>query len=262
MLSPTYGSSFVSAGGGEPSGLSSSSSSSSSSGSSFSVPTPDVVFSSSAFVSAPGSFIDSPERLTEFYRNDGLLGALHPLDDASVLQYFAGSPFYSRDSINERVRLGVVGASAARQHVGVEYVVRPRGGAAGAPDTLGLFVIERRERLSPTHVKTLSVYYCLHGTIYQCADVGSLLAARIERAAYHIMQATRALERARQESGASFSAAGAPSAPAPPAGAYMRPAIAADYTAQDLRPAMAVQALSQALAGAAAAAAAAAAAPE
>ncbi len=128
---------------------------------------------------------------------------LKSLTDETILTYFSASPFYSLDSINERVKMGVIGASQATQYVGIEYVLRPR---APGLDSLGLFVIERRMRRSPTDVTTISAYYCLHGTIYQCADLGSLLSARIEKAAYHITEATKALERARHEATAAAAA--------------------------------------------------------
>lgn len=51
-----------------------------------------------------GDVFDSPDRLTEGFRDEGWLGA-KPLTAATALEYFSLSTFYSRDSINERAKL-------------------------------------------------------------------------------------------------------------------------------------------------------------
>jgi len=109
-----------------------------------------------------------------------------------VLDYFAFSPFYSRDCINERVKLQMVDATQSIHMVGVEYIVRIPDAA-----TPGLFVIDRVQRRSPRDVAVLSVYYCLHGTVYQAPDLATLLSSRVEKAAHLLTRAIRGVEELR-----------------------------------------------------------------
>lgn len=135
--------------------------------------------------------IDSPERLGEFFRDDAWLAA-YPLNAVSVMHYFAFSPFYAKDCINERIKMQNVDASQSRYMMGVEYVLKPTGHEAE-----GLFVIERVHRRSATDVAVLSVYYCLSGTVYQVPDLATLLGARAERAAHLLTKAIQGVERLR-----------------------------------------------------------------
>jgi len=147
---------------------------------------------------ASDAVVDSPERLGEAFHDAGWLSR-NPLTGDTILQYFAVSPFYSKDSINERSRQSFLDSSQAALLTGIEYRLR-----AGWESTPGLFVIERvlRKRSGTAihhQVSTavLSVYYCLAGVIYQCPDLATLLSARIERASFHLAAAMEAYEAAR-----------------------------------------------------------------
>lgn len=168
-------------------------------------------------VGAIEAFIDSPDRLSEFYRDDAWLAA-NPLNEGTVLLYMR--------------HLGLIDPSQSS-----EYAVRPMGADA---QTLGLFVVERLLRRSPTEATVQSVYYCLHGTLYQCPDLGTLLSARIERVSYHLAAATQALEAARaSKAGAAAGSAGAAAVAAADTGAAaarLRPVTGADISEYDRRP--------------------------
>jgi hypothetical protein len=132
--------------------------------------------------------IDSPDRLSEYYRDEFWLAA-YPLNATSLLDYFAFSPFYDKTCINERMKLHAMEASHGRR-TGVEYVVKQ----TVSPE---LFIIERLDRRSSTESVVLSVYYCLQGTIYQAPDLATLLSARVERAAHLLSKAILGVERLR-----------------------------------------------------------------
>lgn len=129
------------------------------------------------FVGDP--FVDSPERLTEYFRDDAALRYCALTAD-NALEYFFLSPFYQVDCINERVRTGEVSREGAQYLTGIEYVLVPTGAAPR------LFVVERRLRRSTTDVAVLSVYYILDGSIFQCPDASTLLSSRVERCAHHV----------------------------------------------------------------------------
>jgi MED6 mediator sub complex component len=109
-----------------------------------------------------------------------------PLTDRTVLDYFAQSPFYSKQSTNQMLRMQniasfttMIGRWSAKEEeeqlkkfVGTEYVV-----ASAQPPSL--FVIHRRERRSPTEATVVAAYYVINDSIMQAPDLYTMLANRL-----------------------------------------------------------------------------------
>ena len=117
------------------------------------------------------------------WRYDEWLAA-YALDERSVLDYFAHSPYYDLDCLNEQAKAHGLTPDEVRQLTGTEF-----GVAAAAPD---LFVIERRLRRGPDDVGIVAVFYVLQGTLYVAPDLHTLLSSRVERAAWRLEQAVLA----------------------------------------------------------------------
>jgi hypothetical protein len=137
--------------------------------------------------------VDDPARSLEAFRHDDWLRA-YPLTPNTVLDYFAFSQFYQRDSLNERLKAAgmdslAASATASRDPSlrGVCYVLLPTG---SEPE---LFAIERRVKGEGGSVAVLSTYYVIRGTVYQSPDLASLVLARVERAAAAVSRAAHHL---------------------------------------------------------------------
>lgn len=142
----------------------------------------------------------SPELLSQVFVDPAWLNA-RKLSLDTILEYFAQSPFYSKESINERASLGRLAASEAPQ-AGTFFSARRTG-----LDDRGLYVIERWLRRSETDKATLiALYYCIEGRIFQCPSVHAVCDARVSRAAFHLRKAMEHLAGAASERGAGDSA--------------------------------------------------------
>lgn len=100
-----------------------------------------------------------------------------------MLDYFAQSPFYDPTSNNAVLRMqtqysveagmgGLNEAEELKRFVGIEFAVT----RADPPD---MFVIEKRDRTSPTEVRPIAAYYVLHNSIYQAPDLYSVISNRL-----------------------------------------------------------------------------------
>ncbi|GBE78049.1 MED6 mediator subfamily complex component-domain-containing protein [Sparassis latifolia] len=103
-----------------------------------------------------------------------------PLTNENVFDYFATSMFYDKQSNNQVLRMqtmhtGVPLANEAeelKRFTGVEFAV-----VHAQPPSL--FIIHKRERLSPEEVRPLAAYFIMHNRIYQSPDVYSLVSNRL-----------------------------------------------------------------------------------
>ncbi|KAK9894389.1 MED6-domain-containing protein, partial [Cystobasidium minutum MCA 4210] len=113
-------------------------------------------------------------------------GALTP---QSVLDYFAQSPFYDPTSNNAVLRMQTQYSVAAgtafneaeelKRFVGIEFAVT----YSEPPD---LFIIEKRDRKSPTEAHPVAAYYVLHNSIYQAPDLYSVLSNRLLSSLFYL----------------------------------------------------------------------------
>eukprot|EP01104_Vermistella_antarctica_P015673 TRINITY_DN5199_c0_g2_i1.p1 TRINITY_DN5199_c0_g2~~TRINITY_DN5199_c0_g2_i1.p1 ORF type:complete len:205 (-),score=26.08 TRINITY_DN5199_c0_g2_i1:80-694(-) len=109
-----------------------------------------------------------------------------PLNNLSVLDYFALSSFYDRTCNNEQLKMQRLSLDNLRDMRGIEYVLK----AEQDP-----FVILKQERSSPTEVTILAVYYIIAGTIYQSPDLKSVFASRMARCIHRVNSAFVELNR-------------------------------------------------------------------
>jgi len=136
--------------------------------------------------------VDDPQRLQEAWRYDEWLNSF-ALTNKSVLDYFAYSPYYQKNSLNDlwklrgldvyTVQTNPIFSTFLKESSGFEYIVRPN------PHEPQLFIIERRLRNMNNNIGTLSLYYCLHGTIFQIPNLQQLISSRIERSSIAITRA-------------------------------------------------------------------------
>ncbi|KAG0239624.1 Mediator of RNA polymerase II transcription subunit 6 [Mortierella sp. GBA43] len=113
------------------------------------------------------------------------VGGLNP---DNVLDYFALSPFWDPECNNAVLRMQTqfnnLGEMKQRlsEMTGVEFaLVHDRFPT--------LFVIQKQRRRSPQEVKPMAIYYVLHGSIYQCPDLQTLLSNRILGSLHHVESA-------------------------------------------------------------------------
>ncbi|EPS99089.1 hypothetical protein FOMPIDRAFT_1031010 [Fomitopsis schrenkii] len=103
-----------------------------------------------------------------------------PLTNGNVFDYFATSMFYDKQSNNQVLRMQTMHTGVPleneteelRRFTGIEFAV-----VHSQPP--GLFIIHKRERLSPDEVRPLVAYFIMNNRIYQSPDVYSLVSNRL-----------------------------------------------------------------------------------
>ncbi|KAI0670187.1 MED6 mediator sub complex component-domain-containing protein [Trametes maxima] len=103
-----------------------------------------------------------------------------PLSAENAFEYFTTSMFYDKQSNNQVLRMqtmhtGLPPANEAeelKRFTGIEF-------ALVHAEPPSLFIIHKRERLSPDEVRPLAVYFILNNRIYQSPDVYTLISNRL-----------------------------------------------------------------------------------
>ncbi|KAF8559348.1 MED6-domain-containing protein [Imleria badia] len=103
-----------------------------------------------------------------------------PLSTENVFDYFATSMFYDKQSNNQVLRMQTIHtgtpilneAEELRRFTGIEFAL-----AHASPPSL--FIVHKRERLSPDQVRSLAAYFIINNRIYQSPDVYTLLSNRL-----------------------------------------------------------------------------------
>ncbi|KAJ6604286.1 MED6-domain-containing protein [Mycena vulgaris] len=103
-----------------------------------------------------------------------------PLTIENVFEYFTTSMFYDKQSNNQVLRMQTMHTGTAianeaeelRRFTGVEFAV-----VHAQPPSM--FIIHKRERLSPDEVRPLSAYFIMNNRIYQSPDVYTVLSNRL-----------------------------------------------------------------------------------
>ncbi|KAI6133288.1 MED6-domain-containing protein [Pisolithus croceorrhizus] len=101
-----------------------------------------------------------------------------PLTTENVFDYFAASMFYDKQSNNQNLRMQNTGvpllneSDGLKQLTGIEFAL-----VHAHPPSL--FIIHKRERLSPHEVRPLAAYFVINNRIYQSPDVYTLLSNRL-----------------------------------------------------------------------------------
>lgn len=117
---------------------------------------------------------------TRFFIFNEWFAARGPLTAQNVLDYFAISMFYDKQSTNQVLRMQTEftgmpvenEAEELRRFTGIEFAVVHEQ----APN---FFVIQKRERLSPDEVRPISMYFIMYNRIYQAPDVYSVASNRL-----------------------------------------------------------------------------------
>ncbi|KAH0838531.1 MED6-domain-containing protein [Lanmaoa asiatica] len=102
-----------------------------------------------------------------------------PLSVQNVLDYFTTSMFYDKQSNNQVLRMQTIHTGTPlneqdelRRFTGIEFAL-----AHASPPSL--FIIHKRDRLSPDQVRPLAAYFIINNRIYQSPDVYTLLSNRL-----------------------------------------------------------------------------------
>ncbi|KAI0823053.1 MED6-domain-containing protein [Trametes gibbosa] len=103
-----------------------------------------------------------------------------PLTAENAFDYFTTSMFYDKQSNNQVLRMQTMHtglplvneAEELRRFTGIEF-------ALVHAEPPSLFIIHKRERLSPDEVRPLAVYFILNNRIYQSPDVYTLISNRL-----------------------------------------------------------------------------------
>ncbi|KAF7339964.1 MED6-domain-containing protein [Mycena venus] len=103
-----------------------------------------------------------------------------PLTTENVFEYFTTSMFYDKQSNNQVLRMQTMHTGTAianeaeelRRFTGVEFAV-----VHAQPPSM--FIIHKRERLSPDEVRPLAAYFIMNNRIYQSPDVYTVLSNRL-----------------------------------------------------------------------------------
>ncbi|KAF9298856.1 Mediator of RNA polymerase II transcription subunit 6 [Mortierella antarctica] len=113
------------------------------------------------------------------------MGGLNP---ENVLDYFALSPFWDPECNNAVLRMQTqfnnLGEMKQRlsEMTGVEF-------ALVLDRYPHLFVIQKQRRKSPQEVKPMAIYYVLHGNIFQCPDLQTVLSNRVLGSLHYVQSA-------------------------------------------------------------------------
>ncbi|KAK9793169.1 hypothetical protein WJX73_002041 [Symbiochloris irregularis] len=106
--------------------------------------------------------------------------AAFPLNDLSVLDYFALSPFYDKSCNNEELRRRGEGIERlAALPPGIEFKLQD----AQPPH---LFVIRKVLRKSPQSEENVAFYYILDGSIYQAPTLHATLSAKMKKCLHNV----------------------------------------------------------------------------
>ncbi|KAI0304750.1 MED6 mediator sub complex component-domain-containing protein [Russula brevipes] len=115
------------------------------------------------------------------------LQANGPLTAENVFDYFASSMFYDKQSNNQVLRMQTMHtgmpisneAEELKRFTGVEFAV-----VHAQPPSL--FIIHKRERLSPEETRPLQAYFIINNRIYQSPDMYTVLSNRLLTSLYSL----------------------------------------------------------------------------
>ena len=123
--------------------------------------------------------------------NDTVWLQSFPLNEQTVLHYFALSPFYDAACNNERLKMQRLELDRLKTMRGLEYEIVTRPLPPTAP--CSLFLIRKQRRSSPHQVKPLALYYILDGTIYQAPNLHAILTSRLKKCSFQMNMAFNGL---------------------------------------------------------------------
>eukprot|EP00347_Sterkiella_histriomuscorum_P000469 403375738 len=117
------------------------------------------------------------------YFDTGFLQYYTRVTKDNAMEYFCNSPFYERDSNNERLRQQNLPLDKLKEFTGVEFAI------THANDEQNVYLIEKRYRNSPIDTSTITAFYILNGTIFQAHTFKKIIDAKAQNAAFLLNQA-------------------------------------------------------------------------
>jgi hypothetical protein len=110
-----------------------------------------------------------------------MLNSLMILDENNVMTYFMESPFYERNSINQKCFDQKIDFINKRYfYTGIEFILD------SVNQEKDLFIISKIYRRSYNDTMLISYYYIFKGTIFQSPDVYSVITSNIESIANNL----------------------------------------------------------------------------
>ncbi|KII93367.1 hypothetical protein PLICRDRAFT_171132 [Plicaturopsis crispa FD-325 SS-3] len=124
---------------------------------------------------------------TRFFIWHEWIQANGPLTTANVFDYFATSMFYDKQSNNQVLRMQTMHtgmpieneAEELKRFTGIEFAL-----VQAQPPSL--FIIHKRERLSPDEVRPLAAYFIISNRIYQSPDLYTVISNRLLTTLYSL----------------------------------------------------------------------------
>jgi len=113
---------------------------------------------------------------------------MNPLTKSNVLEYFSLSPFYSKTSNNEIIRMQQLDPDKLLDMNGIQYSVVHHKEPT-------LFVIQKHKRENRRIVIPLAMYYILDGVIFQAPDFYSILSSRMLKTIFRLKDAFEEISR-------------------------------------------------------------------
>ncbi|KAG9223095.1 hypothetical protein CCMSSC00406_0000216 [Pleurotus cornucopiae] len=128
------------------------------------------------------------------------LQAYGPLTAENAFDYFTSSMFYDKQSNNQVLRMQTMHtgmpllneAEELRRFTGVEF-------ALVHAEPPSLFIIHKRERLSPDEVRPLAAYFIANNRIYQAPDIYTVLSNRLLATLHSLQNSLNILRRHRPD---------------------------------------------------------------
>ena len=111
----------------------------------------------------------------------------------NVLDYFATSPFFDRNSNNQTLINQGLGMEFLTQMTGLEFNVSDSTDPANR-----LFVINKCKRENPQKTIILEIYYILDGIIYQSPMFLEQVRSRVAKASFHLLDCYKLIQQYQQ----------------------------------------------------------------
>ncbi|KAH7883846.1 MED6-domain-containing protein [Phlebopus sp. FC_14] len=123
-----------------------------------------------------------------------------PLTAENVFDYFTTSMFYDKQSNNQVLRMQTMHTGTSilneseelRRFTGIEFAL-----VHAQPPSL--FIIHKRDRLSPEEVRPIAAYFVINNRIYQSPDVYTLLSNRLLTSVYSLQSSLDVLRKYRPD---------------------------------------------------------------
>lgn len=131
---------------------------------------------------------EDKDDLTTVMWNDKMWLSRFPLNEQTVMTYFALSQFYDPSCNNEQIRMQNLDPVLLQTMAGIEYKL------TGSPAP-GLFIVTKSRRtLTPPKLEPLATYYIHDGNVYQAPSIHAILSSRMLQSLHHLRGAFETMQ--------------------------------------------------------------------